>query len=43
VLIPALEIEPDWLLPNGLRLSDNLKDCLRHDLQVLDLNITAAI
>lgn len=33
VIIPALEIEPDWRLPDGSRLSDALSNCLKHDLK----------
>tara|TARA_B100000446_G_scaffold168717_1_gene173372 strand:- start:370 stop:867 length:498 start_codon:yes stop_codon:yes gene_type:complete len=35
VLVPALEIEPDWVLPNGCMLKQYLDSCLKHDLKVL--------
>ena len=35
VLIPALEIAPDWMLPDGSVLQAALEDCLKHDLQKL--------
>lgn len=33
VLIPALEIAPDWRLPDGTLLSAALSNCLKHDLK----------
>jgi 2-amino-4-hydroxy-6-hydroxymethyldihydropteridine diphosphokinase len=41
VVIPALEIEPEWLLPNGSRLSEAVQHCLHHDLQVLHPGIAS--
>ena len=35
VLIPALEIVPEWILPDGGMLKDYLDDCLKHDLKIL--------
>lgn len=35
VLVPALEVEPDWVLPNGYMLKQYLDSCLKHDLNVL--------
>ena len=39
VLIPALEIEPDWVLPNGRMLNQYLDSCLKHDLKVIPSSI----
>lgn len=35
VLIPALEIEPDWQLPNNKLLKNHLDSCLQHALKIL--------
>lgn len=35
VLIPALEIAADWVLPDGSPLHSALADCLKHDLKKL--------
>jgi 2-amino-4-hydroxy-6-hydroxymethyldihydropteridine diphosphokinase len=39
VLIPALEIAPDWCLPDGTPLSERLPYCLKHDLKKLDAHL----
>ena len=33
VIIPALEVAPDWRLPDGTLLNSALADCLKHDLK----------
>ncbi|MFT6122219.1 MAG: 2-amino-4-hydroxy-6-hydroxymethyldihydropteridine diphosphokinase [Oleiphilaceae bacterium] len=33
VIIPALEITPDWCLPDGTRLEDYQEACLNHQLK----------
>ena len=35
VLIPALEIMPDWRLPDQSQLKDHLASCIKHDLKKL--------
>jgi|TARA_R110000850_G_scaffold146882_1_gene269074 2-amino-4-hydroxy-6-hydroxymethyldihydropteridine diphosphokinase len=37
VLIPALEIVPEWRLPDQSLLKDHLTSCINHDLQKLSL------
>ena len=36
VVIPALEIAPEWQLPDGTRLKDYLRHCLDHRLTLID-------
>lgn len=38
VLIPAIEIAADWVLPDGSRLQTALADCLKHDLKKLAIS-----
>lgn len=38
VLIPTLEIAPEWLLPDKSPLKNYLSACLKHDLKVLTLD-----
>lgn len=35
VLIPSIEIAPDWILPDGRLLKDQLQHCIKHDLKKL--------
>lgn len=35
VVIPSLEIEPEWRLPNGDKLHLYLDSCAKHDLRIL--------
>ena len=35
VLIPALEIAPEWRLPDQTLLKDHLSSCIKHDLKKL--------
>ncbi len=35
VMIPLLEIVPDWTLPNGDAAAERCQDCLQHDLTKL--------
>lgn len=35
VLVPALEILPEWILPDGSMLKDYIKTCLTHELKKL--------
>lgn len=37
VLIPALEISPEWRLPDKSQLKDYLASCLQHDLKKLSI------
>jgi 2-amino-4-hydroxy-6-hydroxymethyldihydropteridine diphosphokinase len=37
VLIPALEIAPEWRLPDQTKLKDHLSTCIKHDLKKLSI------
>ena len=42
VLIPALEIEPEWCLPDQSQLKDYLASCIKHDLKKLPVTYKSA-
>jgi len=35
VVLPAIEIAPDWILPNNKKLSDYSDQCLNHQIKVI--------
>lgn len=42
VLVPCLELAPEWLLPDGTRLKKHLQDCLTHRLTKIDRNLACS-
>jgi 2-amino-4-hydroxy-6-hydroxymethyldihydropteridine diphosphokinase len=42
VLVPCLELAPDWLLPDGTALRKHLEDCLTHQLTKIDRNLACS-
>lgn len=42
VLIPALEIVPEWRLPDQSQLKDHLSSCIKHDLKKLSVTTKSA-
>lgn len=39
VVVPALDVAPNWTLPNGTLLRDAAGQCLQHDLHKIDANL----
>ena len=42
VLVPCLELAPEWLLPDGTTLKMHLQDCLTHRLTKIDRNLACS-
>lgn len=42
VLIPTLEITPEWRLPDQSQLKDYLSSCIKHDLKKLSITTKSA-
>ena len=42
VLVPCIEIAPDWLLPDGSGLQQHLEHCITHKLSKIDRNLACS-
>lgn len=42
VLVPCIEVAPDWLLPDGSRLQQHLEHCITHKLTKIDRNLACS-
>lgn len=42
VLVPCIEIAPDWVLPDGSGLKQHLDHCITHKLEKIDRNLACS-